>query len=142
MTEQTYSDQSISTPNQHHHAVQLVANALVRKGYQVQAHHIDWPDGSPRVAIEGYKPDLMAFRESKVIFVQVETCSTYRSSKVGHPLSLFSQKGTAWIIIPFHCGNRDNPLLYMREALRDWGLSGVKIGTYNPESGQVDLPKE
>lgn len=135
MTEQTHSDQ-------HHDMVRLVANALVRKGYQVQANHIDWPDGQPQVAFEGYKPDLMAFRESKVVFVQVETCSTYQSTKVGYPLSVFSQKGTAWIIIPSHCENESNPLLYMRDSLRDWGLSGVKIGTCNPDTGEVDLPKE
>ncbi|MDR6227221.1 hypothetical protein [Desmospora profundinema] len=142
MTETIHVDRATTFTDQHHDMIRLVAKELVRKGFQVQADHVDWPDGPPMAAVDGYKPDILAFRESRVVFVQVETCSTYRKSKVGHPLSVFSQKGAAWVVIPTACGKKSNPVLYMRDALRDWALTNVKIGTCDLLSGKVELPKE
>lgn len=142
MTEAVHhNDVPTESTESHRNMVRLVAEELIRMGYQVQADHIDWPDGTPVAQVEGYKPDILAFQGSRVVFIQVETCSTYRDTKVGYPLSVFSQKGSAWIVIPTACGPKSNPLLYMRDALRDWGLTNVKIGTCDPETGTVQLPK-
>ncbi|MFC4078030.1 hypothetical protein [Salinithrix halophila] len=142
MTSQTQTTRSPKGQEKHNRMVEAVAKELVRKGFLIKADSIEWSDGVPPVLGENFKPDIIAFKDSIFHIIEVETCSTFQSAETAHQLQIFSGKGKTTVIVPTVCRSRTDLVLKMRESLREWGLQSVKIGTCDPATGKVELPRE
>lgn len=125
----------------HDKMVSYIANSLKRNGYLVKADHISWVDGSPD-EINNFCPDISASKSGNSFIIEVETCPTYKDIHTREQLSAFiqSKKGTVYMMVPHSCvrnGEAYDHISEIKDTLKSWGLTSVKIGTCNPFNGTI-----
>lgn len=124
----------------HDKIIRYIANNLV-SNYTVRADHINWPSGSPS-EINGYIPDITATDGKSFFIIEVETCPTYGDNHTKDQLTAFNKAtGTTYIIVPITCernGKNYDPVPEVKQVLKSWGLTNVKVGTCDLSTGKIN----
>lgn len=123
----------------HDRIVKIIADDFYSRGYFVCADISGWPHGTPNV-VNGYTPDITASGHNKFIIVEVETCPTYNDVHTKAQLAAFSKSTTTYIFIQPECRKNNqyhNLVADVKAILRLWDLKSVRIGTCDPDSGEL-----
>lgn len=119
--------------------IEYIAKDLVSQGYTVYADHIDWPAGSPD-AINGFTPDITAYKDDSFLIFEVETCPTYSDAHTRSQLIAFSKAAPTYIIVPTTCfrvNQEVSSVSQVQTQLRTWNLNSVRVGTCDLSTGQL-----
>ncbi|WP_171643823.1 hypothetical protein [Paenibacillus phytorum] len=77
----------------HDDSILFLAEELVKRGYNVLADHGSWPLSNQPIAINGYKPDIIAMNSFERCIYEVETSKSYQSRYTVNQLVSFNMKG-------------------------------------------------
>ena len=136
-------NRSQESQSNHDKMVRYIANDLQSRGYYVRADHIPWNNGKPD-EIDGYIPDVTASSQGQFLIFEIETCPTYDDEHTRKQLTAFSNHSTTFIIVPNSCQRNNqsfDPVPEVKQCLRNWGLTSVRVGTCNPFNGEIDYNK-
>jgi hypothetical protein len=139
MTKGRNENRPANSQSNHDKMVKYIANSLKSQGYIVKADHIGWENGSPE-EIYNYIPDITASKNGQFFIFEVETCPTYKDVHTKEQLSSFSKKGTTYMMVPHACNRNSKTydhISEIKQTLKQWELSSVKIGTCNPFDGEI-----
>lgn len=126
---------------QHDLIVHALAKALARD-YNVLADHVKWSFGTPP-PFNGHVPDLLAIGNRRLI-LEVECCQTFNDP--GHSRSQLEAFAShpgfeVYCVVPALCqndGDAFSPVNQLRKLLAEWGLSRVRVATFDRAMGRIN----